>query len=334
MFENKEVSYRNKGWMVTQFHNFKAIFLKGINIKDKKISFEICKYLKVDKFDHIIIGVYSTVTQMIAQEYMKIKKIPYIISSDGGIIKDDSKMMVGFKRHFIGAASAWLSTGKITTEYLTHYGASANNIYIYPFTSIDVSDILECPDTVDCKMEFRKQLGIKEKHIVLSVGQFIHRKGFDVLLQASGFLSNMGIYIVGGEPTEEYLELRNRYDAKNVHFIGFKNKSELSKYYRAADVFVLPTREDIWGLVINEAMAYGLPVVTTNKCVAGVEMINEETGSIVPTDDAAQLAKAILSCSVRKKSSIDPNAILETARKYTIQEMAQCHLEILKKISE
>lgn len=63
--------------------------------------------------------------------------------------------------------------------------------------------------------------------------------------------------MVGGEPTEDYLQMRASLGLDNVHFVGFQKKEALSRYYRAADLFVLPTREDIWGLVINEAMAYG-----------------------------------------------------------------------------
>lgn len=67
----------------------------------------------------------------------------------------------------------------------------------------------------------------------------------------------------------------------------------MDKYYKAADLFVLPTREDIWGLVINEAMAYGLPIITTDKCVAGVQLLNNQELTIIPTNDISSLATAI-----------------------------------------
>lgn len=89
--------------------------------------------------------------------------------------------------------------------------------------------------------------------------------------------------------------MKKKLKLTNVHFIDFMPKKELADYYRAADIFVLPTREDIWGLVINEAMAYGLPVVTTEKCVAGVEMVCEgHNGYIVPVENTDALKKAIL----------------------------------------
>ena len=60
----------------------------------------------------------------------------------------------------------------------------------------------------------------------------------------------------------------------------------------ASDLFVLPTREDIWGLVINEAMANGLPVVTTDRCIAGRELVaNGENGYLVPAEDPDELRK-------------------------------------------
>lgn len=56
--------------------------------------------------------------------------------------------------------------------------------------------------------------------------------------------------------TEEYQRIKEELELNNVYFVGFKTKDQLKQYYKAADLFVLPTREDIWGLVVNEAMAY------------------------------------------------------------------------------
>ena len=332
LFENKQVSYREKSWMVNDFHNFTAIFLRGFNIKDKKISVEAIRIIKNGNYDHVIIGCYSTITQMIAQKYMIDHKIPFIHSSDGGMIKEDSAVQKKLKSYFIKNASAWLGTGKVTTEYLEHYGAYEKKIITYPFTSIYDRDILPVPDSMVVKRKYRNQLKMYEDKIVLSVGQLIHRKGIDILIKAASQLNHTGIYIIGGTPSDEYVELKRKYNANNIHFIGFKDKNELSKYYRAADVFVLPTREDIWGLVINEAMSYGIPVVTTNKCVAGMEMVEQGvTGSILEVENVNQLVEAVRYW-LENGSVESSNASLDKARQYTIEKMATVHYEILRKM--
>ena len=93
---------------------------------------------------------------------------------------------------------------------------------------------------------------------------------------------------------------------------------------------MLPTREDIWGLVINEAMAYGLPVITTERCVAGLELIeNGVNGYVVPVEDAAALAEkinAVLSADLHQMGE----ASLEKIRPYTLENMAKTHAEILE----
>lgn len=75
----------------------------------------------------------------------------------------------------------------------------------------------------------------------------------------SGFLihlSNTFLVIVGGgEEENQYRQYIADHNLENVQLVGFKQKEEIFEYYKAADLFVLPTREDIWGLVINEAMA-------------------------------------------------------------------------------
>ena len=167
--------------------------------------------------------------------------------------------------------------------------------------------------------------------MVLAIGQFIHRKGFDVLLQSAASVNpDTGIYIVGGEATEEYKRLREELGAEHVHFLGFQKKNRLAEFYKAADVFVLPTREDIWGLVINEALAYGLPTITTDRCVAGLELIEDGVnGYIVPVEDATALAEkinAVLAADLEKMGT----AALEKIRPYTLENMAKTHVEILE----
>lgn len=332
LFENHEVSYRERSWMVHDFRNFNVVFLKGVNLKDKKISFEVIRYLSNQKYDQIIVGVYSTITQMIAQIYMRFKGVNYILSSDGGIVKNDSKFSRKIKTYFISSAKYWLSTGKETTKYLCYYGAKAEKIYVYPFTSIKSQDIMKVTVTTTNKKEFRKELGISEDNVVLSVGQFIPRKGMDILIRAAAELHEVGFYIIGGTPTKEYENLKNELCADNVHFIDFKQKEELAKYYKASDVFALATREDIWGLVINEAMAYGLPVITTDRCVAGLEMVQENvTGSIVPVDDVKALKRRIQYWLGKKNNAFQ--AVISIAQRYTIESMAKRHMEILDMIN-
>ena len=167
--------------------------------------------------------------------------------------------------------------------------------------------------------------------MVLAIGQFIHRKGFDILLQAARDLDpDTGIYIVGGEATEEYLKLREQLNLQNVHFWGFQKKDRLARMYQAADLFVLPTREDIWGLVINEALAYGLPTITTDRCVAGLELIEDGVnGYVVPVEDAKALAEKIQAVLAADLPGMGAASLVKI-RPYTLENMAKVHAEIFE----
>lgn len=331
-FEGESATDRDKKWKAAEFQNFKAIFLKGIRTKsDQFLCFDIIKVIK-GGFDRIIVGGYSTPTGILAIEYMKIHRILFWIEADGGMISQDSRIKFWIKKHFISTASGWFSSGRVTTEYLEYYGAAKEKIHLYSFSSLLKADILETVPSAEVKEKARKKLGMSEDGIVISVGQFIPRKGFDVLLNAwKKIPDSYGLYIIGAEPTEEYLKLQKSLALKNIHFVGFKNKRELKEYYIAADLFAFPTREDIWGLVINEAMANGLPVITTNKCVAGLELVEDSVnGYIVPVEDGKALAEKIIyvldNDDIRRK--MEKNS-LNKIKKWTIENMAKQHWDAL-----
>lgn len=304
----------------------KCVFSRG----EDSLCLDVLGWLK-QPFDAVIVCGYASLTEMLAIAYLRMKKKPFFLEVDGGLVRPDSGMKYRLKKWLVSSADGWISSGKYTTDYLLHYGADPDRTYEYPFTSLQEADIQDAVTTAEEKTALRQQLNIPEEKCVLSIGQFIPRKGFDVLLKAAANLDKeTGIYIVGGEPTEEYLRLREELGLNNVHFVGFQDKEALAKYYRASDVFVLPTREDIWGLVINEAMAYGLPVITTDRCVAGLTLIENGTnGCIVPTGNAQALAEAIQNVFAADCLKLGA-ASLEKIRPYTIENMAKAHAEILK----
>lgn len=333
VFEKKTSDERDGSWKNYQFINFKGEFLKGISIApDAAFCLEVIQYVKDRSFDHIICSTFTTPTGMLAVWYMKLHRISYYLECDGGFAKNGKGVKEKIKKLVISGAKRYFSTGKYCDEYFTAYGAEKEKLVRYPFTSLFEKDILDIPINPDKKAQMKKQLGMKEEFGILAVGQFIYRKGFDILLEiAKDLPQNIGIYLVGGIPTEEYIEITKRYNLKNVHFIGYMSKTDLIQYYQATDLFVLPTREDIWGLVIQEAMAQALPVITTYQCAAGCELVKSgENGYLFDVNDKKQLLDAINLC-INNMESLEYYG--ECSRKkisfYTLENMARKHFEVL-----
>ena len=262
---------------------------------------------------------------------MKARGIPYWIEGDGAFAKHGKGFKEKFKRFLMKKAQGCFSTSVEHDNYYRTYGVTDKKIYRYPFTALFERDIRQKPYDVNEKDVIKQELGISENRYIVTVGQFIYRKGFDVLLKAATELpKDVGIYFIGGTPTEEYILLKNTAKLNNVHFVPFTDKESLKKWYGAAEIMVLPTREDIWGLVVNEALAQGTPVITTDRCIAGLELVkNEENGYIVPAGEVLPLVekiKVILENSELHDSMV--NNCLKIIKEYTFENMVQRHMEV------
>lgn len=335
-YERRRAADREKDWGNDDGGGYRKIYMKGIKTgAEGALCFDILSVVKKNSFDYIIIDGYSSPTSIILNRYLKRKNIPFIISVDGGFAKNDRGLKYKIKKNLISAASCWLSSGKETDEYLCYYGARREHMFWYPFTSLKNEDLIKNIDKPD-KEEKKKQLGISGEFIVIAVGSFIPRKGFDVLIRAAAKLKEqIKVYIIGSDPTPEYLELVRQNALNNVYFAGFQTKEELKKYYYIADLFVMPTRFDVWGLVVNEAMAAGLAVVTTKSCVAGLELVEDEkNGYIVQADDEMELADRINRIYIKQLSGSMGKESLNRIQPYTIENMAKIHFGILKKLEE
>lgn len=331
VFEAERNYALNEDWYTGSAKNFKSVFLKEGAIEERKINFKILKHVKKDQ-DVLIFSNYSYFTEMVGLIWAKIRRIPYWMELDGALLHEESKLKYLWKSFLIKGAEKYMSTSENTDEFLMHYGVTKEKIQRYPFSSLLETDVLKEPPTQEQKIELKRVLNITEPKMIIAVGRFVQCKGFDILMKsAKNFEQEIGVYIIGGKPVPEYLELKEKWNLQNVHFVDFMDKEKLKKYYQAADLFVLPTRGDVWGLVVNEAMANGLPVLTTDRCVAGIELIqNGVNGYIVPVDNAQEIGRCVAKFfdHATKQSEMARNA-LQTISEYTIEKMAEAHRGVM-----
>lgn len=263
--------------------------------------------------------------------------VPYVVNCDGAFINNSFSVKQILKERFkafvIKYAKACLAGSDSAITYFKHYGAKENRIYHHKFTSLHKTDIAQRLVSAEDKNKLRDELNLPSCRMVLSVGQFIYRKGYDILLNAWKELDKdyQLVIIGGGNLRSEYESIIRENGYRNVTLVGFVEPTKLTQYYKAADLFVLPTREDVWGLVINEAMAYGLPVVSTDRCQSAVELIDSDF--IVSVEDIKKIKEKMLELiSDDKRMEYIGNRNLIKISEYTIENIARDHIEVFSRL--
>ncbi|SCY72665.1 glycosyltransferase family 4 protein [Butyrivibrio sp. INlla14] len=334
-FERATSSERDKSWAEFELKNCKAIIMKGINIGvEAALCFEVIRHINEEKADIVLISNPCTPTGIIAQLYMKIHNIRYCIQSEGAFVGKGWGPKEQLKLLTMKNATMYFSTGKCQDDYFLKYGAKLEQIRRFPFTTLWDNEIKKKIVSREKKDEIKKKLNIKEDSVILCVGQFIPRKGIDILLKSiSDVDGQVRTLIIGGKPTEEYLSICEEKNLKNVTFIHHISKEQLKEYYDVADIFVLPTNYDTWGLVIVEAMSYGVPVITTDSCVAACTLIdNGVNGYALKAGDVDAFSNTINAVIGDKEllQSMGQKA-LEMMQGYSIENMAY---SIMKGLNE
>ena len=199
----------------------------------------------------------------------------------------------------ISSAKCVFSVANSLKQHVVKLGADSNKIRVVG-NGVDI--IKFCP--LD-RMQERQALDIpSDAKVLISVGALVDRKGFhrviEVLPELIKKYPGLIYLIIGGESPEGDIKDRLLQQVKdlklenNVRFLGALNSDELKKPLSSADIFVLATANEGWANVFLEAMACGLPVVTTD--VGGNKEVinNDDLGIIVPFADRQALADALL----------------------------------------
>lgn len=332
IFENMTATDREKDWFKYETTYFRAIFINALQIlPERGLSFKTLPYLS-KKYDRIIIANPTTPTGIVSLLYCRWKHVPFVIQSEGGFQGSGKGLKEKFKKYIMEKADFYLTGMGGDNDYFLRYGATSDKLRPYPFTSLHEADIEQATISASTKKDLKTALGMDENVIIVSVGRIVPSKGFDVLLNAYAKTDKTaGLYIIGGKPTPEHSKIISENELDHVHFIDFVPPDRVKDYYLASDIFVLPTKRDTWGLVINEAMANGLPVITTDMCVAGLEMIkNGVNGFIVPTGnvEALQVALEALLDNEELRGTMAIQNLIKI-KKYSFENMAKVIFEYI-----
>ncbi|NCO18661.1 MAG: glycosyltransferase family 4 protein [Gammaproteobacteria bacterium] len=204
------------------------------------------------------------------------------------------------KRFLFRRVDAIETPGEDGRQFAMRYGAPTERIFFATHT-VDIPHFQAGASAARSQRNaLREDLGLQGT-IFIYVGRFLWGKGMNYLLEAFEAVQRqsvepVGLLMVGDGPEEANLKQAcTEHGIRNVVFAGFQQKPKLPHYYALADVFVFPTLDDCYGLVVDEAMACSLPVISTSAVGEIRDRIEEGVnGYIVPPEDSGALAERML----------------------------------------
>jgi len=296
-------------WDIPLLDGYKHVFLKNskadVGVNDWRLDGpELKSYFESNQYDAVILFGWNKVLFWQAIWWAKKYNISLILRAESNLKHIQSWLTKWIKKVLFPILfkqfKAFMSIGSHNSELYLHYGVQKTAIHDAPYC-VDNDFFAEGASKSAIKArQLRLSLGIPESDTVfLFMAKFVDRKRPLDLINAAvknRECCNFHVILVGGGELMEVCQsaiTTNQLD--NVHLVGFINQTELPTYYAAADVFVLPSHYETWGLVLNEAMACGLPGIVSDTCGATQDMIIEgETGYSYPMGDVQQLAKLMM----------------------------------------
>jgi glycosyltransferase involved in cell wall biosynthesis len=271
---------------------------------DYPLTPQIWKLLSRERFDVLVIGGWSLLATQLAIVWARTHGVPYLLISENHFREPRACWVQRLKAlvlpRIVPQAKGHLVTGRLAREHQLHYGADPDSITVFPNT-VDVETYGRSIDELRSHdAEIRARLGIPAEAVVVThVGRLMDIKAPDEVLEATSQARTRGnrplhLVITGSGPLRSSLERRATELDMPVTFAGFRSSTELLEIYAVTDIFVLLSRREAWGIVVNEAAAAGLPLVLTDRVGAAADILEPGVnGELVASGDIDAQAHAI-----------------------------------------
>ncbi|HET8892633.1 MAG TPA: glycosyltransferase family 4 protein [Gaiellaceae bacterium] len=236
--------------------------------------------------DVLVIGGYAVFAEQAAIAYARARRVPYVLHTESQMLKQRPRLKRAVKwallPPIVRNAAAALAVGSAAARYLEHYGLARDRIRIFPNT-IDVSRYRTAAENA------RAHGGSGERYW-LYAGRLVEDKGLTELIAALRSLGEHPPLLVAGEgPLAAKLA-----QVSGVRMLGFRPTDELIELMACAELTIVPSRNEPWGVVVNEALAAGSPVVVGDKVGATEDLvIDGVNGRVFASGDASALTRAL-----------------------------------------
>ncbi len=250
--------------------------------------------------DFVIINGYVGFEQTTVISYCKRNHIPYAIETDTPLhIPENPLAAIGKKlilrTRLRNKYCYGFPGGTLQKENLVYYGIPEERCFIMPM-SVSTGRLLKQYHSIPKKDELKELYGVAGKKVILFVGRLEPVKNVSVLIRAYKRLkSDQTVLMIVGDGSEMATLKAEADGDAGIRFEGYTVFPKLIDYYKLADVFVLPSTYESWGLVVNEAMTMGLPVIVSDHVGCRVDLVeNFKNGYIFMDNSTDDLHEKIL----------------------------------------
>jgi glycosyltransferase involved in cell wall biosynthesis len=298
-------------WDVDLSSGYKSRFLRNV-AKDPGLHHfggcdtpELFGLIRRERYDAVIATGWYLKTYWQAVAACRLARVPIFVRGDSQLGTARSAVLRAAKELvypvLLRSFDGFLTVGKRNRAYLEHYHVPGNRIFHVPH-NVGTEHFQEAHRISEGERRaLRAKLGANDERarIVLQVGRMLALKRTPDLIEAVARLNEQPaarwIVVCAGSGPEE-ATIRARAEALGVplRMLGFVNQSELPGLYAASDVLALASDSETWGLVVNEAMAAGVPAVVSDAVGCVDDMIEQGlTGYSFPCGDVPALAAAL-----------------------------------------
>lgn len=295
-------------WNTPILDGYRHVFLPNIAIRPSVNRFfglinpSFVAHLARGQWDALLVHGYAHATNWLAFAAAWARGIPVLLRGELSTVRPTSGTRRAVRsvvlRQLFRRVSAFLTIGTYNAESYRALGVPPEKMFHTPYAVDNESFRAQADALRPAREEIRLRLGVPmDRVLLLFCGKFIPRKRpLDLLaaLGRPGLERAVAGFVGDGELRAAMERQAQHLGPGRVRIFGFKNQRELAEYYTAADAFVLPARFESWGLVVNEAMCFGLPVVTTTGVSAARDLVQDGwNGYVHDPGDVDGLARAL-----------------------------------------
>lgn len=209
----------------------------------------------------------------------------------------------------------FLYIGRQNKNYYLHYGVKEKKLLFVPYCVDNERFCIEANKLKSLKNELKQEFQIKTGHrVILFSGKYIPKKRpMDILkaFEISNLLNCSLVFVGEGELRFELEKYIREKQLENIVLTGFVNQSVIPKYYAIADVFVMCSEDgETWGLSVNEAMNFNLPVIVSDACGCAYDLVTDKNGHMFKMGDVIALSKALKQVLNNDNSSCNSRQII------------------------